>query len=47
MTEQDIKSLFGKSIWSMTPSEIVENNLVDVWVRLVDEAADDAAENIE
>lgn len=44
MTEQDIKGLFGKSIWDMTPSEIIENHLEDIWAKLVDEVADEAME---
>ncbi len=36
MSENDIKEIFGKSIWDMTAEEIIKNNLTDVWVKLVD-----------
>lgn len=37
MTEKEIEELYGKSIWDMTATELIENNLVKVWVKLVDE----------
>lgn len=39
MSENEIKEIYGKSIWDMTPEEIIENNLVEIWARLVDENA--------
>lgn len=36
MTETEIKELYGKSIWDMTPSELIENDLVHEWTKLVD-----------
>ena len=36
MTEQQIKKEYGKSIWQMSVSEIIENNLVNEWVLYVD-----------
>ena len=41
MTEREIKEIYGKDIFDMTPSELVENNLVEIWARLVDGAAED------
>ncbi len=40
MTEQDVIEIYGKSIWDMTPSELAENGLISLWVKLVDEAAE-------
>lgn len=37
MTDSDIISIFGKSIWDMTTTEIIEFDLVDVWVKLIEE----------
>ena len=41
MTEKEIKDIYGKDIFEMTPSELVENHLVEEWARLVDEAAEE------
>lgn len=35
-TEKEIEREFGKSIWDMTPKEMVENDLVHDWVAIVD-----------
>lgn len=40
MTENDIKEIYGKSIWNMTPAELIKYDLVDTWAKLVDENAD-------
>lgn len=37
MTEAEVKELYGKSIWEMTPQELVENNLDGLWYKLVEE----------
>lgn len=37
MQESEIKEIYGKSIWDMTSEELVKNNLVEIWVKLVDE----------
>ena len=39
MSEREIFEIFGKSIWDMTPAELVKNGLVEVWARLVDKNA--------
>lgn len=36
MTEKEVIDIFGKSIWDMTPIELVDNNLDALWVMLVD-----------
>lgn len=36
MTEKEVIDIFGKSIWDMTPTELVDNNLDTLWVILVD-----------
>lgn len=41
MNENEVKEIFKKSIWDMTTAEIIENNLAELWQRLVDEAADE------
>lgn len=37
MTDEDIKEIYGKSIWEMTTIEIIDNNLEEIWVRLMEE----------
>ena len=36
MTDEDIKEIYGKSIWEMTTTEIIDNNLEEIWVRLME-----------
>lgn len=40
MTEAEVKELYGKSIWEMTPAELIENNLDGLWYKLVEEASE-------
>ena len=40
MTETEIKRIYGKDIFEMSVSEMVENDLVEDWARLVDEYAE-------
>ena len=37
MTEQNIIEIYGKSIWSMTPTELIVNKLDELWIKLIDE----------
>lgn len=37
MTEREIREMFGKSIWEMTPEELINNNLDIIWFHLVEE----------
>ena len=36
MTDKDIEEIYGKSIWEMTTTEIINNNLEEVWVQLME-----------
>lgn len=36
MNEQEIIDTFDKSIWDMSPQELIEYHLDDFWVSLVD-----------
>lgn len=36
LTEKEIEELYGKSVWDMTAEELMENDLVEDWVRLVE-----------
>lgn len=36
MTDEDIKEIYGKSIWEMTTTEIIDNNLEEIWVQLME-----------
>ena len=40
MTEMEIKRIYGKDIFEMSVNEMVENDLVEDWARLVDEYAE-------
>ena len=37
MTEKEIEELYGKSIWNMTASEIIDNGLEKIWLQLMEE----------
>ena len=37
MSEQEIMEIFGKSIWDMTPTELIENDLDIIWFHMVEE----------
>jgi hypothetical protein len=36
MTDKDVEEIYGKSIWDMTTTEIINNNLEEVWVQLIE-----------
>ena len=39
--ETEIKEIYGKELFDMTIEELIDNNLVDDWVRAVDENAEE------
>lgn len=39
--ETEIKEIYGKGLFDMTTEELIDNHLVDDWVRAVDENMED------
>ena len=37
MNENDVIELYGKSIWDMSAVELIDNGLVELWVKLVED----------
>ena len=40
LSEKEIYEIYGKTIWEMTPSELIENHLDKVWFALIEEQED-------
>lgn len=38
MSDNEIIEIFGKSIWDMTPEELIKNNLDIIWFHMVEES---------
>jgi hypothetical protein len=37
MTDREVIEIFGKSIWDMTPDELIKNDLDIIWFHMVEE----------
>ena len=42
--ETEIKEIYGKGLFDMTIEELIDNHLVEDWVRAVDENAEEVDE---